>query len=111
MLSTLRMKGVCIMMEKWTRAPLLLGVLFFLFLFTGEPVTDRFSFAEESSAFRAATIKIEGMDCSACAKDIRSALLKTPGVKAAEVKVKKKWFFFNDFSDARAVVEYEPGKT
>lgn len=99
------------MMEKWTRAPLLFAVLFFLFLFAGGPATDRFSFAEESSAFRTATIKIEGMDCSACAKDIRSALLKTPGVTAAEVKVKKKWFFFNDFSDARAAVKYEEDKT
>jgi len=99
------------MIERFIRPPLLFAVLFLLFLVAGGPATNRFSFAEESSAFRTATLKIEGMDCSACAKDIRSALLKTPGVKAAEVKVKKKWFFFNDFSDARAAVEYEEGQT
>lgn len=98
------------MMERLIRPPLLLAVLFLLFLVAGGQ-TDRFSLAEERGALQMATLKIEGMDCSACAKDIRSVLLKTPGVKAAEVKVKKKWFFFNDFSDARALVEYEQAKT
>ena len=99
------------MMEKLTGAPLLFAVLFLLFLFTDGPAPDRLSLAGETSVLQTVTIKIDGMDCSACAKDIRSALLNTPGVKAAEVKVKKKWLFFNDFSDARAAVAYEQGKT
>lgn len=78
------------MMEKLTGAPLLFAVLFLLFLFTGGPATDCLSLAGETSLLQTVTIKIDGMDCSACAKDIRSVLLKTPGVKAAEVKVKKK---------------------
>lgn len=57
------------------------------------------------------TLQIDGMTCGVCAKGIRSALLKVPGVKAVEFQIKKKWFFFNDYSDARAVIRCEPGKT
>ena len=99
------------MMEKLTRASLLLAVLFLLFLVAGGPATDRLSLAGETRVLQTVTLKIDGMDCSACAKDIRSALLKTPGVQAAEVKVSKRWIFFNDYSNARAVVAYEQGKT
>lgn len=95
------------MMERLIRPPLLLAALFFLFLVTGGPAADRLSLAGETSVLQTVTLKIDGMDCSACAKDIRSAILKTQGVKTAEVKVKKKWFFWNDFSDAHAVVEYD----
>lgn len=99
------------MMEQLIRTPLLFAALFLLFLLTGGPTTDRFSLAEERGTLQTIILKIDGMDCGACAKEIRSALMETPGVKAAEVKVRKKWFFFDDFSDARAVVKYEPGKT
>ncbi|MBI3605545.1 MAG: cation transporter [Nitrospirae bacterium] len=99
------------MMETFTRAPLLLAVLTFLFFFTGGPTTDSSSRAEGISVLQTVILKIDGMDCGACAKDIRSALLKTPGVQAAEVKTSKRWIFFNDYSNARAVVEYEQGKT
>lgn len=72
---------------------------------------DNLVLAAEAQGLQKITLKIEGMDCGTCVKDIRSALLNVPGVKAAEVKVKKRWLFFNDFSDARAVVEFEQGKT
>ena len=55
-------------------------------------------------------LQIEGMSCSACIKEIRSALLKVPGVKSADVNVKKTWFFFNDYSDARAIVTSDQGE-
>jgi copper chaperone CopZ len=99
------------MMEKLTRASLLFSVLSLLFWVIDGPSTDRLGFAEERGTFQTVTLKIDGMDCGACAKEIRSALMETPGVKAADVKVRKKWLFFDDFSDARAVVEYEPDKT
>ena len=51
------------------------------------------------------------MTCGACVKDIRSALFKVPGVKAVEFQIKKKGFFFPDYSDARAIVTCESGTT
>ena len=57
------------------------------------------------------TLQIDGMTCGACVKDIRLALFKVPGVKAVEFQIKKKGFFFHDYSDARAIITCEPGKT
>ena len=57
------------------------------------------------------TFQIEGMTCGSCVKDIRSALLKVPGVKAVDFQIKKKWLFFHDYSDARVMIGCEPGKT
>lgn len=55
------------------------------------------------------TLQIDGMTCGACVKDVRSALLKVPGVKAVDFQIKKKWFFLLDYSDARVIVGCEPG--
>jgi periplasmic mercuric ion binding protein len=57
------------------------------------------------------TLQIDGMTCGSCVKDIRSALLQVPGVKAVDFQIKKKWFFFHEYSDARVVIGCEPGKT
>ena len=57
------------------------------------------------------TLQIDGLTCGACVKDVRSALLKVPGVKAVDFQIKKKWFFFHDYSDARVLVGCEPGNT
>jgi len=57
------------------------------------------------------TFQIEGMTCGSCVKDIRSALVKVPGVKAVDFQIKKKWVFFHDYSDARVMIGCEPGKT
>src|SRR5262245_15022864 len=57
------------------------------------------------------TLQIDGMTCGSCVKDVRSALLKVPGVKAVDFQIKKKWFFFHDYSDARVSIGCEPGKT
>src|SRR5574341_1294922 len=67
--------------------------------------------AAESPDLQTFTLQIDGMTCGACVKDIRSALLKVPGVKAVEFQIKKQWFFFHDYSDARAIITCEPGKT
>lgn len=49
------------------------------------------------------------MSCGACVKDVRAALLKVPGVRAAEFQLKTKWFFFHDYSDARVIITCESG--
>ena len=87
-----------------------MGLVFFLILFVG--VMGKALAAEmDQGNTHQVTLKIDGMSCGGCVKNIQSALLKTPGVKAAEVKIKKKWLLFNDFSDVRATVAYEKDKT
>lgn len=46
------------------------------------------------------TLKIDGMRCRSCVRDIRKALLSLPGVRFAEV----------DYSRKEAVVKIESGK-
>ena len=72
-----------------------------------EPV----AWAVEAPDLQTFTVQIDGMTCGACVKDIRSALFKVPGVKAVEFQINKKGFFFLDYSDVRAVIRCEPGKT
>ena len=87
-----------------------MGLVFFLIFFSG--VIGKASAAEvDQGSVHQAILKIDGMSCGGCVGTVRSALLKTPGVKAAEVKIKKKWLFFSDFSDVRATVKYEKDKT
>ena len=76
----------------------------------GWPI-DGYTLAAEAQELQTINMRIEGMSCGACVKDVRAALSKVPGVTAAEVKVGTKWFFFNDYSDARAIVTCERGKT
>lgn len=72
---------------------------------------EHVAWAVEEPDLQTFTVQIDGMTCGACVKDIRSALLKIPGVKAVEFQINKKGFFFLDYSDARAVIRCEPGKT
>ena len=72
---------------------------------------ENVAWAVEAPDLQTFTVQIDGMTCGACVKDIRSALLKIPGVKAVEFQINKKGFFFLDYSDARAVISCEPGKT
>jgi len=46
-----------------------------------------------------ATLRIDGMDCAACARTVESKLKAVPGVRKATVSYKQK----------RAEVEYDPG--
>lgn len=87
------------------------AVAFLMFLAVGDLKGENLGLAQEAQALQTVTLQIEGMSCGMCVKEVRSALSKVPGVKATEVKVGKKWFFFNDYSDARAVVTCEQGKT
>lgn len=77
----------------------------------GVPNRDQVAWAVEAPGLQTFTVQIDGMTCGACVKDIRSALLKIPGVNAVEFQIKKKGFFFLDYSDARAIITCEPGTT
>ena len=82
-----------------------------LFFGAGNLELDGWISVAEAQDLQTTILQIEGISCSACIKEIRSALLKVPGVKSADLKVKKTWFFFNDYSDARAIVTSDQGKT
>ncbi len=71
------------------------------------PVTGA---AAESQGVQSVTLQIDGMTCGACVKGVKAALAKVPGVSAVELTVGKKWFFFSDYSDARALVRFDPEK-
>jgi len=97
------------MMFKYcTKGGLFLSLFFlgFLILQTGQ-----ISFAMETHEIQTITLKLDGITCGGCIGTIKTALLKVHGVKAVEVKVNSKWLFFKDYSNARAVVEFEPSKT
>ena len=72
---------------------------------------DGDSLAAEAQELQTITLRIEGMSCGACSNDVRAAISRVPYVKVAEVKVGTKWFFLNDYSDARAIVTCERGTT
>src|SRR6266849_3050963 len=82
-------------------------------LVVGQGVHNRehVAWAVEAPDLQTFTLQIDGMTCGGCVKDIRSALLKVPGVKAVEFQIKKKGFFFQDYSDARTIITCEPGQT
>jgi mercuric ion binding protein len=68
------------------------------------------AFAAESQGLQPVTLHIEGMTCGACVKDIKAALTKVSGVSVVEITVGKKWVFFSDYANARAVVTFDPEK-
>ena len=43
-------------------------------------------------------------------KDVKASLAKVFGVSAVEITVGKKWVFFSDYTNARAVVTFDPEK-
>lgn len=77
----------------------------------GIPHPAPVAWAVEAPALQTFTIQVDGVTCASCVKDIQSALLKVPGVKAVEFQINKKWLFFHDYSDTRVVIRCEPGKT
>lgn len=68
------------------------------------------AWAVEAPDLQTFTVKVDGMTCAGCVKDIQSAILKVPGVKAVEFQIKK-WLFFHDYSDTRVIIRCEPGET
>ncbi|MCP9462397.1 MAG: cation transporter [Nitrospira sp.] len=57
------------------------------------------------------TLKVEGVTCGSCVKDIRAALQKLPGVKTVDIKVGTKWGLLNDYADTKALVTFDPSQT
>ncbi|MCP9469943.1 MAG: heavy-metal-associated domain-containing protein [Nitrospira sp.] len=57
------------------------------------------------------TLKVEGITCGSCVKDVRAALQKLPGVKTVDIKVGTKWGLLNDYADTKALVTFDPGQT
>lgn len=57
------------------------------------------------------TLKIEGVTCGSCVKDIRAALQKLAGVKTVEIKVGTKWGLLSDYADTKALVTFDQGQT
>jgi|SRR5579884_1602252 len=54
----------------------------------------------DQKSIQQVTLKIDGMKCKSCVRDIRKALLSLPGVRFAEV----------DYGRQEAIVKIEPGK-
>nr|WP_087475853.1 heavy metal-associated domain-containing protein [Nitrospira cf. moscoviensis SBR1015] len=64
-----------------------------------------------SQSRQTVTLQIDGMTCGGCVKDIKAALAKVPGVSEVGLSTGTKWIIFPDYSDARAVVTFDPQKT
>lgn len=67
--------------------------------------------AVAGSGEQTVTLKVEGVTCGSCVKDVRAALQKLPGVKTVEMKVGTKWGLLNDYTDTKALVTFDPGQT
>ncbi len=74
------------------------------------PLTEFSGLAAERQGLQTATLRIDGLTCGACVKDVKSALTKVAGVSAVEITVGTKWGVFSDYADARASVTFDPEK-
>jgi len=93
-------------MREWIgRSVLIMAVMIML------GPTSAHDVAAESQGSQTVTLDIEGMTCGACVKDVKGSLAKVPGVSLVEITVGKKWVFFSDYGDARALVTFDPQKT
>ena len=86
------------------RSAVILAVMFLLGLTTAHEVIAA------SQRSQTVTLHIDGMTCGACVKDVKAALAKATGVSSVEITVGKKWVFFSDYADARALVTFDPEK-
>jgi copper chaperone CopZ len=67
--------------------------------------------AAGSQSRQTVTLQIDGVTCAGCVKDVKTALVKVPGVSEVEFSTGKKWVVFPDYSNARASVTFDPEKT
>lgn len=92
-------------MGAWVeRSVVILAVMFML-----GPTTEH-EVVVASQGSQTVTLHIDGMTCGTCVKGVKAALAKVPGVTSVEMTVGKKWVFFSDYADARALVTYDPEK-
>ena len=61
------------------------------------------------SAFISLFIDVSPDDQQVFIKKLELALLSVPGVKTVEFRIKETWFFFKDYRDVHAIVEFELG--
>lgn len=92
------------------RTTLLLSLLTLLLLALGAWPPGALAMSAETQDHQTVTLKIDGLTCGACIKDVRAALSKVQGLESAEFSVGTKWFFFSDYSDVRAIVRFHRGK-
>lgn len=90
----------------WLTTVIVIGLAMFPLYYAPVRVALDGEPAAISTAFRPASVvsaelRIEGMTCEGCAAAIRSKLLESPGVVAAEV----------DYPAGRAHLQYDPAKT
>lgn len=90
---------------------LLLSGLTFLLLAMDGSRRDGLAMAAETQGLQTVTLKIEGLTCGACIKDVRAALSKVQGLASVEFEVGTKWLLFSDYSDVRAIVRFHREKT
>jgi len=93
------------MMTKMLKAKCLLLTISLLLLGSIGLLNDRQSMAAEAQETQKIALKIQGMECRSCVREIRKVLLKVPGVKAADVRIVNA-----DEKTGEAVVECEKGK-
>jgi mercuric ion binding protein len=67
-------------------------------------------FATEIQPLQVVSLRIDGLTCGACVKDVKAALAKVSGVSSVEILVGKKWVFFSDYANARATVTFDSPK-
>jgi mercuric ion binding protein len=67
--------------------------------------------ATEGSGHQTITLRIDGMTCGACVKDVKAALSKVSGVSVVEITMGKKWVVFSDYTNVRASVTFDPERT
>lgn len=75
------------------------AILFLLIFFLGRATTGTAAEMDQKN-IEQLILKVDGMECKSCVKNIRKALLRVPGVISADVQ----------FKEGRAVVEHETGK-
>lgn len=73
--------------------------ILFLLIFSLGHVTTGTAAEMDQKNIEQVILKVEGMECKSCVKNIRKALLRVPGVISADVQ----------FKEGRAAVAYEKG--
>ena len=96
-------------MNRFTAIPLVLLVLMAAHFWGGPVGLIPDVQAGEEGQYETITLKVDGMTCGSCVKDVHAALLKVPGVLDADVTIQPRsaWWKLFEVRDGQAVVAYE----
>ncbi len=99
-------------MNRFTGIPFVLLGLLAASLWGGPLLMAPNAQAGEFGQFETVTLKVEGMTCGGCVKDVHAALLNVPGVIDADVTIlpRSAWWRLFEERDGEAVVACEGGK-